>query len=149
MRADRLLLGLAGRCLLLAAVVLLATVPVYVYVEPGWRPLVGRLAAAFVVGVCILSFRRALVERLALDGPSPLDEARGRRAPEPGIPHHFRDLVSDVRAALRSRRYFEEGLWPRLAGYASRPLARPPARVGRGPSLADLRAALDAIEKPR
>jgi hypothetical protein len=149
MRADRVLLGLAGRCLLLAAVVLLATVPVYVYVEPGWRPLVGRLAAAFVVGVCILSFRRALVERLALDGPSPLDEVRGRRAPEPGVPHHFRDLVSDVRAALRSRRYFEEGLWPRLVGHASRPLVRPPARVGRGPSLADLRAALDAIEKPR
>jgi hypothetical protein len=149
MRADRALLGLAVRCLVLAAVVLLATVPVYVYVEPGWRPLVARLAAAFVVGVCILNFRRTLVERLALDGSSPLDEARGRRAPEPGVPHHFRDLVSDVRAALRSRRYFEEALWPRLVGYASRPLTRPPLRLGRGPSLAALRTALDAIEKSR
>ena len=149
MRADRALLGLAVRCLVLAAVVLLATVPVYVYVEPSWRPLVGRLAAAFVVGVSVLQFRRALVERLAFDGPSPLDEARARRAPEPGVPHHFRDLISDVRAALRSRRYFEEALWPRLVGYASRPLPRPPARLGRGPSLAGLRAALDAIEKSR
>jgi hypothetical protein len=38
-------------------------------------------------------------------------------------------------------------LWPRLAAFASRPLARPPVRLGRGPSLAGLRQALDAIEK--
>jgi hypothetical protein len=149
MRADRVLPAIVGRCLLLAGVVLLATVPVYVYVEPSWRPLVGRLAAAFVVGVALLQLRRALVEQLSAAAPSALDEARGRRAPEPGVPHHFRDLVNDVRAARRSRRYFEEALWPRLVGFAARPLPRPPARPGRGPSLAALRDALDQIERPR
>ena len=149
MRADRTLPGIAARCLLLAGVVLLGTVPVYVYVEPSWRALVARLASALVVGIALLQLRRALVERLARDRASALDDARSRPGPEPGVPHHFRDLTSDVRAALRSRRYFEEALWPRLAAFASRPLVRPPTRLGRGPRLADLREALDAIEKPR
>jgi hypothetical protein len=55
--------------------------------------------------------------------------------------------MDDVRTARRSRRYFEEAFWPRLVAFSSRPLARPPVRLGRGPSLAGLRAALDAIEK--
>lgn len=147
MTADRALAAIAARCGLLAAIVLLGTVPVYVYVEPSWRALVARLAAALVAGVAVLQLRRALVARLARGGGSALDEARARRGPEPGVPHHFRELRDDVRAALRSRRYFEEALWPRLAAFASRPLARPPVRLGRGPSLAGLRQALDAIEK--
>jgi len=147
MRADPALAGIAGRGLLLAGVVVLGTVPVYVYVEPSWRALVARLAAALVVGVTLLQLRRALVERVARAGASALDEARDRRGPEPGVPHHFRDLVGDVRAGLRSRRYFEQALWPRLAALSSQPPARPPARLGRGPGVAALREALDAIER--
>jgi hypothetical protein len=145
--ADRALARIAARSVLLGAIVLLATVPVYVYVEPSWRAPVARLAAALVAGVAVLQLRRALIERLARGGGSALDEARRRRASEPGVPHHFRELTDDVRAALRGRRYFEEALWPRLAAFASRPLGRPPVRLGRGPSLAGLREALDAIEK--
>ena len=147
MRADPVLAGIAARSLLLASVVTLAAVPVYVYVEPSWRALVARLAAAFVVGVTLLQLRRALVERIARLGGSALDEARERRAPLPGVPHHYLDLVRDIRAALRSRRYFEETLWPRLVSFTARPPARPPARLGRGPSVADLRRALDVIER--
>jgi hypothetical protein len=145
--AERPLARIAVRCAVLGGVVLLATVPAYVYVEPAWRPLVVRLAAAFVLGVTLLQLRRALVDHLARGRASALDEARDHRAPGPGVPHHFLDLMNDVRTARRSRRYFEQVLWPRLAALSSTPLERPPARRGRGPSLASLGEVLDAIEK--
>jgi hypothetical protein len=146
-RADQPLARVAARGAVLAAVVLLAAVPVYVYVEPSWRPLVARLASAVVLGVALLQLRRALADRLRDSGDSALDAARDRRDPEPSVPHHFLDLAGDVRAALRSRRDFEKSLWPRLAALTSRPLVRPPVRRGRGPSLASLRAVITTIEK--
>jgi hypothetical protein len=145
--ADGRLARAAARCAVLAGVVLLATVPVYVWVEPSWRPLVARLASAFVLGVALLQFRRVFADRLAESGDSALDAARDRRRPEPSVPHHFLDLASDVRTALRSRRYFESTFWPRLQALTSRPLVRPPVRRGRGPSLASLRVVITAIKK--
>jgi hypothetical protein len=145
--AERPLARVTARCAVLAVAVLLATVPVYVYVEPSWRALVARSASAFVLGVALLQLRRALVERLDDGGGSALDAARGHRGPEPGVPRHFLDLASDVRAALRSRRYFERTLWPRLEALTPRPLVRPSVRRGRGPSLGSLRDVITAIEE--
>jgi len=145
--AERTLVSIAVRCAALGGLVLLATVPVYVFVEPPWRALVARLASAFVLGVALLQLRSALADRLAPSGASALDEARDRPGPEPGLPLRFLDLMNDVRAALRSRRYFEKVLWPRLAALASRPLVRPPVRPGRGPSLASLGDVIADIEK--
>ena len=45
MTAERPLTGIVVRSGVLGGVVLLVTVPVYVYVEAPWRPLVARLAA--------------------------------------------------------------------------------------------------------
>jgi hypothetical protein len=146
-RAERPLAQLAVRSAVLASVVVLATVPVYVWVEPSWRELVARAAAALALGVTLLQLRRTLAGRLEADGPWAIDEARRRRRPEPAVPHHFLGLASDVRAALRNRRYFERGLWPRLAALTSRRLTRPSARRGRGPSLASLRRVLADIER--
>ena len=147
MTTDRLLVPIAVRAAVLGGVVLLATVPVYVYVEPAWRALVVRLAAALVLGTTLLHLRRVLVDLLDRAPASALDEARVRRGPGPGVPHRFQDLINDVRAARRSRRYFEQVLWPRLAALSSAPLEPPPPRRGRGPSLAGLRAVVEAIEK--
>ncbi|HUF92570.1 MAG TPA: hypothetical protein VMR23_09360 [Candidatus Limnocylindria bacterium] len=148
MGADRPLASIAARCAMLALFVLLVTVPVYVWVEPWWRPLVARVAAAFVLGVTLLQLRRALALRLGGGEASPLDVARGRRAGEPAVPHQLVLLTGDVRAALRSRHHFDTVLWPRLSALAGRPLARPPARRGRGPSLAGLRGVIADIEGP-
>jgi hypothetical protein len=145
--ADGRLLPIAVRCIALSGVVLLATVPVYIFVEPPWRTLVVRLAAALVLGVTLLQLRSALADRLAAGGTSALDEARRRPWPEPGLPLRFLDLVHDVRTALRSRRHFDKVLWPRLSALAGRPLVRPPVRPGRGPSLASLSEVVTAIEK--
>src|SRR4030095_11077256 len=125
MPADRRLSRVAGRSATLGGVALFLIVPVYVYVEPSWRGFVARLACAFVLGVALWQFGRALRQRLADRGASALDAARAWREPEPGVPHHFRDLASDVRTALRSRRYFDKVLWPRLTALTPRPPARP------------------------
>jgi len=145
--ADRSLGRAALRSATLAAVVLLVMVPVYVYVEPAWRTFVARLACAFVLGVALLQLRRSLLDRLADLGGSGIDAARGQREPEPAVPHHFRDLASDVRTAMRSHRYFDKVMWPRLEALTPDPLPRPAARPGRGPSLASLRRVIAAIEK--
>ena len=140
---------IAARCAALAVVVLIFTVPLYVWAEPSWRPLVARVAAAFVLGIMLLQLRRALADRLEDADGSPLDEARRRRKPEPDVPYHFVQLVSDVRAGLRSRQHFEKVVWPRVSALGSRPLVRPPLRRGRGPSLANLRRVIASIEQQR
>lgn len=145
--AEPALAGAAARWAILGGVVLMATVPVYVFAEPPWRLLIARLAAALVLGVALLELRRALADRLARGGASALDEAHARPGTPPDVPYRLLELAHDVRAALRSRRHFEKVLWPRLMALAPRPLVRPPSRLGRGPSLAGLRDVIAAIEK--
>lgn len=147
MDADRPLAGLAARCAALAGVVLLAAVPAYVYMEPPWRPVVARVAAAIVAGVALLELRRILVGRIGQGEASALDDARRRRWDTRDVPLRLLDLISDVRVALRSRRYFEEIFWPRVAGLARHPPPRPSLRPGRGPSLASLDEVTAAMER--
>jgi hypothetical protein len=147
--AERLLAPIAIRCAVLGAVVLIATVPVYVFVEPPWRPLVARLAVAFVLGVALLQLRGAVAARLAAGGASALEQALERPGSPPAVPLRLEELIDDVRATRRSRGHFERIMWPRLTGLASRPLARPPARFGLGPSLAELRRVIADLEKER
>ena len=149
MSAERLLAPIAIRGAMLGAVVLIATVPVYVFVEPPWRPLVARLAVALVLGVALLQLRGALAARLAAGGASPLEQALARPASPPAVPLRLEELIDDVRATRRSRGHFERIMWPRLTALASRPLTRPRARLGRGPSLADLRRVIADLERER
>ena len=147
MRADRLLAPIAIRCAVLGGVVLLAVVPIYVFVEAPWRPLVARVAVAFVLGVALLQLRGVIAARLAPPGSSPLEQDLARPGPMAAVPLRFEELIDDVRATRRSRGHFERIMWPRLTALAARPLARPPARLGRGPSLGDLRRVLAEIER--
>lgn len=149
MSAERLLAPIAIRGAALGAVVLIATVPIYVFVEPPWRPLVARLAVAFVLGVALLQLRGAVAVRLAAGGASALEQALERPGNPPALPLRLEELIDDVRATRRSRGHFERIMWPRLTGLASRPLVPPPARLGRGPSLAELRRVIADLEKER
>jgi hypothetical protein len=146
-RGDGALARVVGRTAVVAGVVVIAAVPVYVWVEPSWRGLVARAASALALAVTLVQLRRVLVEQLEAGGPWATDEARRRPWRESGVPHHFKNLASDVRAALRSGRYFEQGLWPRLAALANRPLVPPPRRPGRGPGLAALRRVIADLEE--
>jgi len=148
-RAERLLAPIAIRGAALSGVVLLAVVPVYIYVEAPWRTLVARLAVAFVLGVALLQLRGAVAARLARAEPSPLEQELYRPGIPPAVPLRLEELMDDVRAARRSRGHFERIMWPRLTALAGRPLVRPPDRLGRGPTLGDLRRVLADIERRR
>ncbi|HTG13507.1 MAG TPA: hypothetical protein VK746_22125 [Candidatus Eisenbacteria bacterium] len=149
MSGDRLLAPIAIRCAALGGVVLLAALPVYVFVEAPWRPLVARLAVAFVLGVALLQLRAVAAARLARAGTSPLEDELARPGSPPAVPLRFEELIDDVRATRRSRGHFERIMWPRLTALASRPLVGPPVRLGRGPSLGDLRRVIADIERER
>jgi hypothetical protein len=149
MPAEPSPLASAIRYALLVGLVLVAAVPVYVYLEPQWRALVPRLGAALVLGVALLELRGILARRVARHGASPLDAARVAPEVELGAPQRLLELTASVRAAVRSRRHFERVLWPRLTQLASRPLVPPPLRRGRGPSLSGLRRVIAAIEDER
>jgi hypothetical protein len=146
---ERLLAPIALRAVVLGGVVLLAALPLYVFVEPPWRALVGRLAAAFVLGVTLLQLRGAVAAWMTEAGPSALEAARDRPALPPAVPLRLQELIEDVRVARRSGRHFERALWPRLTALAARPLTRPPARLGRGPGLGALRDVIAEIERER
>jgi hypothetical protein len=148
-RADRDALVVAVRCAVLGGLVLLLTVPVYVYLEAPWRGVVPRLAAALVLGMVLLEMRAALVQRLARHEASALDAARAPAVVEDATSPRLREAAANLRAARRSRRHFELVLWPRLQALSTRPLTPPPTRRGRGPSLAGLRAVIAALESQR
>ena len=73
MRADRDALIVAVRCAVLGGIVLLLSVPVYVYLESPWRAVVPRLAAAGVLGIVLLELRAAIAQRFASHETSALD----------------------------------------------------------------------------
>jgi hypothetical protein len=147
-RPERLLVPIAVRCAVLAVIVLLAALPAYVFVEAPWRPVVLRVGVALVLGVALLQLRAAAAARLAPPA-SALDEARGRPPAAAAVPLRLQELMDEVRAARRSRRHFEQILWPRLTALAARPLVAPPARRGRGPGLAALGDAITQAERER
>jgi hypothetical protein len=149
MRAEPRRLALVGRYAILAGVVLLAAVPVYVYLEPTWRALFARLIASLVLGMALLELRGILAGRVASQGTSALEAARIPPVTEPGVPHRLLELTASLRAGLRNRGHFERVLWPRLTALATRPLVPPPPRRGRGPSLASLRNLITTIEDER
>ena len=149
MRGDRLLAPVAIRGAVLGGVVLLAVVPVYVFVEAPWRTLVVRLAVAFVLGVALLQLRGAVAARLARAEGSRLEQELARPGNPPAVPLRLEELMDDVRAARRSRSHFERIMWRRLTALAGRPLVPPRARLGRGPTLGDLRRVITDIEDGR
>jgi hypothetical protein len=113
-----------------------------------------RLVAAVVLLVAVSRIRAAvsaLVERTSAWDERP---PGGRWTPSPHS--HFEHFHDEIRFGVRSQRYFDHVLWPRLCALAregsepATPLERPPGRaLGRGPSLETLRALIAAVERRR
>ena len=138
----------AGRAIL-AAVVVLAATPAYLALSPPWQPVAVRLSCAAIVAagcVRVLRLARGAMEAEPL---SPLD----RPPPPAAIPDldaRFLSLRDDVTHGMRSRRYFDRVLWPRLSGLAGTDLPRPPEGRGlrrRGPSMSALARLVTEIER--
>jgi hypothetical protein len=130
-------------------VVVLAAMPAYFAVGPSWRTLAVRLVcAAAVVAGCVRAVRWAR-DAVAAAGPSLLD-APAPPAPGVELDPRFLALRDDVRYSLRSRRYFDVILWPRLAALGG-PGMEPPAMRRRlrrrGPPVGELARLVSDIEQ--
>jgi hypothetical protein len=138
----------AGRAIL-AAVVVLAAMPAYLALSPPWQPIAVRLAcAATVIAGCLRLLRRA---RSAMEAAplSPLDRPP-LPAATPDLDARFLALRDDVTHGMRSRRYFDRILWPRLSRIAGTDLPRPPEGRSlrrRGPSMSALARLVTEIER--
>lgn len=134
---------------LLGMLLALVALPVYLVLDPSWRPMAVRLACALIMAAgCVRAIRRVrrgIGEHVpsALDAPPP-------PSPAPEMGPRFLRLRDDVVFSTRSRPYFDRILWPRLLDAAGGSLA-PPAerrRFGRrGPSPAALAELLTEVER--
>jgi hypothetical protein len=131
-----------------AAIAALAAMPAYLALAPSWRVVAVRfVCAAAVVAGCVRAVRWAR-DAVQAHGTSVLDVP----PPPPAgveIDARFLALRDDVRYSIRSRRYFDVILWPRLVELGG-PGMTPPARRRRfrrrGPSIGELSRLVSDIE---
>jgi hypothetical protein len=128
--------------------VALAAMPAYLALAPSWRIAAVRLVCAVaVVAGCVRAVRWARAA-VAAHGGSLLD------APPPPaggaeLDARFLALRDDVRYSIRSRRYFDVILWPRLVELGGPSLIAPARRRRlrrRGPPIGELSRLVSEIE---
>ena len=120
---SRLGRRLAGRAVVVAVLALVA-MPLYLTISSAWRPTMTRLACATALGVGCARARRRAREAMAAHTASPF-EARPLPAPTVQLDPAFLRLRDDLLASVRSRRYFDVVLWPKLTALADRPSTLP------------------------
>ena len=119
---------------LVAALVVLGAIPAYLALGPTWRALTIRLACTAAVVVIGLRVVRGVRRAIDQAPPFELDTVAPAPAP-PELDERFLRLRDELRFSVRSRRYFDTVLWPRLVALAGPGLVSPAAaRRGRGPS---------------
>jgi hypothetical protein len=146
--ADRSARRLVGRGLL-AMLLALVAIPVYLALDPTWRPGAVRLACALTVAVGCVRARRGVRRVIGGHAPSALD-APSPPPPMPELDLRFLRVRDDVTFSIRSRPYFDRVLWPRLLDAAGGSLAPPTEHRWirrRGPSPATLAKLIDEVEK--
>jgi len=127
----------------------LVAIPLYLSVDPAWRPAAVRLACTLIVVAGCVRARRALRRVMGQHAPSALD-APPPPPPMPELDLRFLRVRDDVVSSIRSRRYFDQVLWPRLLDAAGGSLAPPAERRWirrRGPSPGVLAKLVDQIER--
>jgi hypothetical protein len=105
----------------------LAAIPIYLAVDAQWRSLLVRLVCA--VAVTVASFRVVRsVRRAAADHPPSPADAPPEPPPPAILDEAFMRRRDELTYSVRSRRYFDAVLWPRLLALAGRQLSAPPPR---------------------
>jgi len=131
---------------LIVVLLALGVIPGYLTLDPAWRPFVVRLACALIVIVGCTRMIRRVRNAIADEPLSPLDAP----APAPRAPmldDRFVRLRDDLLFSRRSRRYFENFLWPRLRGLGGADLPEPAPGRRAGPSLRTLERLIADIER--
>lgn len=160
MSLDRLLPDRPNRvaavagALALAVALVVGILVIQFLVDQPYKHAAVRLVAAAVLVVAVSRIRgvvSALVER-----PSAWEERADEARWTPSPHSHFEHFHDEIRFGVRSQRYFDHVLWPRLCALAregtepAAPLDRPAGRgFGRGPSLAALGALIASLERRR
>ena len=147
-RAEVSGLRLAARGLILL-LVLLAAIPAYLMLAPPWRTVGIRLACAAIVVAASLRVMRGVRRAIEESPPFALDAVTPVPAP-PEMDERFLRLRDELVFSIRSRRYFDTVLWPRLLKHARTDLAPPPERSGRrraGPSRDALERLMAEVEQ--
>jgi len=141
---------LVGRAVLVVLLVLVA-MPLYLTISPAWRPTAARLACGVALAAGCVRARRRARDAAAAHVPSPF-EAPPLPAPAVQLDLAFLRLRDDLVASVRSRRYFDVVLWPKLTALAGAALPCPPRRRvlrRRGPALRVLEGLISRIEASR
>jgi hypothetical protein len=146
-RWPRITVGYALLFLIVAAL----TAFFHDFVAPENRPLVIRLATAFVAAVAIIHLRVYFRGDPRWEPPSAFEESLIRQPAVPRFDASFVRLREEVANGAASRSYFDKILWPRLTALSKSrgqdelpiPAGR---RLGRGPSRRSIAALLDRIE---
>jgi hypothetical protein len=132
-----------------ALLIVLAVIPVYLTLAPGWRPLAARLACAVLVAFGCARLIRSL--RGSLDDHTPWAfDAPPARPAASDLDERFLRLRDELRFSVRSGQYFETILWPQLSRLGGAELPRPAERRRwrrDGPSLSALERVVAAIER--
>jgi len=144
---------IAGAVALVVALVVGISTIQYL-VDQSYRVAAIRLVAAVVLLLAVARIRA--FARTAVEWPSSWEDRAGETTWAPATHGQFEHFHDEIRFSARSQQYFEHVLWPRLSALASH-TPNPPAgldkpagrRLGRGPSLAELGALLDVLEKRR
>jgi hypothetical protein len=132
-----------------AALVALAAIPAYLTLAPSWRAVGVRLASAAIVVAASVRVIRGVRRAAEASPPFALDAAPPA-APPPELDERFLRLRHELVFSIRSRRYFDTVLWPRLLKLAGTTLAPPPERRGRrrnGPSRDTLERLIAEVEQ--
>ena len=127
----------------------LAAIPIYLAVDAGWRSLFVRLVCALAVTMGSFRLVRSVRRAVTVHPTPPYDSLLV--APAPAILDEvFMRRRDELTYSVRSRRYFDAVLWPRLLALAGRPLPLPPRRpwLSRlGPSRAMIERLIAEIER--
>ena len=133
----------------LAVLLVLGAIPAYLTLAPSWRPVAVRLACAVVVVTGCVRVTRGV--RRSLDGSAPsVLHARPPAPPAPELDERFFRLRDELAFSIRSRRYFDAILGPRLLRLGGVGLPPPAERRGmrrRGPSRSTLEHLIAEVEE--
>jgi len=145
----------AGYIVLFAVVAAIAGF-IHDAVAPAHRPVVIRLAVAFVVALIVVHLRIWFRGDPRWEPPSEFEDALTPQPAGPKIDASFARLREQVGNGIVGWSYFEKVLWPRLQILArlrgrENELALPAGRgwPGRGPSLRAISDLVDQIERRR
>lgn len=128
-----------------------AAIPIYLALDAQWHSTLLRLVCATAVTVGSFRIVRK-VRRAAAAHPASTAAAAPVAAPATLLDEVFLRRRDELIYSVRSRRYFDAVLWPRLLTLAGRPLPLPPRRhwcSRLGPSRAIIESLIAEIERGR